>query len=72
MIGEAVSAVKSLIEILMEVAPEMAPKIETAIDKFGQVHKVPTDEFIKVVRDSQEAGIDAQIDREVDDLDIPE
>lgn len=67
-----ISEIKSLIEILLEVAPEMAPKIETAIDKWGQVHNVPTDEYIKVVRDSKEKSIDARIDGEIDDLDIPD
>lgn len=67
-----IQEVKSLIELLLEVAPEMAPKIETAIDKWGQVHNVPTDEYIKIVRDSREKAIDARIDAEVDDLDIPE
>lgn len=68
MIGEVVDFIKAL----MDVAPEMAPKIETAIDKWGAVHNVPTDEYIKVVRDSQESAIDKRIDAEVDGLDIPE
>lgn len=67
-----ISEVVDFIKILMEVAPEMAPKVETAIDKFGQVHNVPTDEYIKVVRDSREAAINSRIDAEVDDLDIPD
>lgn len=67
-----ISEIRSLIEIIMEVAPEMAPKLETAIDKWGQVHKVPIDEYIKVVRDSKEKSVDTRIDREIDDLDIPD
>lgn len=62
----------SFIEILMAVAPEMAPKIETAIDKWGSVHEVPTDKYIAEVRAPRTDEINERIDDMVDDLDIPE
>ena len=62
----------SFLKVLLEIAPEMKPQIETAIEQYGEVHKVPTDKYIRAVRSNKFDEIDERIDGKIDDLDIPE
>lgn len=60
------------LKVLIEAFPELSPKVKTAVDKWGQIHNVPTDHIIKSVPIGGREQVDDEIDRLIDETDLPE